>query len=118
MRITALILGIVSGLWGMIIGFFGWGYTEFVNWFGEVPDLIQQVDDIDRIRTTSLVAPILALVGGGLAVSQPYAAGILLLLSSGGMYWGFEFGVFTMFPITLCFVAGIFALIAGITRKD
>jgi hypothetical protein len=67
MRTTALILGIVSGVWGMIIGFFGWGYTEFVNWFGEVPDLIEQVDNINRIRIASLAAPIMALVGGGLA---------------------------------------------------
>ena len=80
MRTTALILGIVSGVWGMIIGFFGWGYTEFVNWFGEVPDLIEQVDNIDKIRIASLGAPVMALVGGGLAVAQPYTAGILLLL--------------------------------------
>lgn len=118
MRTTALILGIISGFWGMIIGFFGWGYTEFVNWFGEVPDLIEQVDNIDRIRTASLGSPVMALVGGGLALARPFAAGILLLLSSAGMYWGFEFGAFTMFPITLCFIAGIFALIAGLTRKD
>lgn len=118
MRITALILGIISGVWGMFIGFFGWGYTEFVNWFGEVPDLIEQVDNIDKIRIASLVSPILALVGGGMAITQPYAAGILLLGSSGGMYWGFEFGAFTMFPITLCFVAGILALVAAMTRKD
>ncbi len=116
MRITALILGIISGLWGMVIGFFGWGYTEFVTWFGEVPDLIEQVDDVERIRLVSLGAPVLALVGGGMAVSQPLLAGILLLLSSYGMYWGFEFGVFTMFPITLCGVAGLLALIAGLTR--
>jgi hypothetical protein len=118
MRTTALILGIVSGVWGMIIGFFGWGYTEFVNWFGEVPDLIEQVDNIDRIRIASLAAPIMALVGGGLAFAQPSAAGILLLLSSAGMYWGFEFGAFTMFPITLCFIAGVLVLIAGLTRRE
>jgi hypothetical protein len=34
------------------------------------------------------------------------------------MYWGFEFGAFTMFPITLCFIAGVLALIAGLTRKE
>jgi len=118
MRITALILGIVSGLWGMLVGFFGWGYTEFVAWFGEVPDVIQQVDNVNLIRSASLIAPILALVGGGMAVSQPLVAGVLLLASSAGMYWGFSFGVFTMFPITLCAVAGLLALVAATTRTD
>lgn len=118
MRTTALILGIISGVWGMIIGFFGWGYTEFINWFGEIPDIAEQVDNINKVRITSLGSPILALVGGGLAVAQPYAAGALLLLSSAGMYWGFEFGVFTMFPITMCAIAGFLALVAAATRKD
>ena len=117
MRTTALILGIISGVWGMIIGFFGWGYTEFVNWFGEVPDLIEQVDNIEKIRITSLGSPILALVGGGMSVAQPFAASILLFLSSAGMYWGFEFGVFTMFPITLCFIAGLLTMVAALTRQ-
>lgn len=116
MRMTALILGILSGLWGMVIGFFGYGYTEFINWFGEIPEIAQQVDNVGRIRILSLVAPVLALVGGGLAISQPLAAGILLILSAGGMYWGFEFNVFTMFPITLCLIAGLFALLAGVVR--
>ena len=118
MRTTALILGIISGVWGMIIGFFGWGYTEFINWFGDIPDIAEQVDNINKVRFTSLGAPILALVGGGLAVAQPYVAAILLFMSSFGMYWGFEFGVFTMFPISMCFIAGMLAMIAAITRKD
>jgi membrane protein YqaA with SNARE-associated domain len=112
MRITALILGIIGGLGGMVVGFFGYGYTEFIAWFGEIPDLAEQVDNVQQIRAASLISPILALVGGGMAISRPGIAGVLLLLSSAGMYWGFAFGVFTMFPITLCFVAGILSLSA------
>lgn len=118
MRQTALILGVISGLWGMVVGFFGYGYTEFVEWFGEVPDIAEQVDNVKKTRILALVSPILALVGGGMAMSAPLIAGILMILSAGGMYWGFEFGVFTMFPITLCLVAGILALVAGLLKRQ
>lgn len=118
MRSTALILGIISGIWGMIVGFFGYGYTEFINWFGEVPNVAEQVEHVGRIRALSLIAPILALVGGGMAVSLPLVAGGLLIASAAGMFWGFEFGVFTMFPITMCLVAGLLAIVAGLLRRD
>ena len=39
--------------------------------------------------------------------------GILLLLTTGGMYYAFGFNVFTMFPIGFCLVGGLLALAAG-----
>ncbi len=45
MRNAALILGIIGGILGMFVGFFGYGYTEFINYFGEVPDLANLVDN-------------------------------------------------------------------------
>ncbi len=117
MRRTAMILGIISGIWGMIIGFFGYGYTEFIDWFGEVPDVIEQVDNVKKTRATALLSPVLALVGGGLVISRALVGGVLLLLSALGMYLGFEFGVFTMFPITLCGIAGLFGVLAGLLKQ-
>ena len=35
MRNAALILGIIGGVVGMIVGFFSYGYTEFIDWAGE-----------------------------------------------------------------------------------
>jgi hypothetical protein len=44
--------------------------------------------------------------------------GILMLLAAGGIYHAFGFGVFTMFPIAFCGLAGVLALAAGNpTRK-
>ncbi len=45
MRNAALVLGLIGGLWAMIVGFFVYGYVEFVDWFGEVPDIARQVED-------------------------------------------------------------------------
>jgi hypothetical protein len=96
----------------MIVGFFSYGYTEFVNWWGEVDNVITQVDNVDRIRAISLIAPILAIAGGAMARSQALIGGGLMLASAVGMYWGFGFNVFTMFPIAMAALAGVFALLA------
>ncbi len=116
MRNAALTLGVIAGVIGLIVGFFSYGYTEFVDWFGEIDDIAEQVDNPDKIRAVSLIAPILAIAGGAMARSQNVLAGVLLLLSAAGMYWGFGFGVFTMFPIAMAGLGGLLAL--GARKPD
>lgn len=112
MRNAALTLGVMGGIIGMLVGFFSYGYTEFVEWFGEVPDLAEQVNNVALIRVTALLAPLLAIAGGGMARSQPKIGGVMMLLSAVGMYAGFGYGVFTMFPIAMCGLGGVLALVA------
>lgn len=112
MRNAALILGIIGGLWGMLVGFVGFGYTELLARFTELEEITGGVGNPALIRATSLIAPILAIAGGAMARSQNIAAGGLLLASSAGMLYAFGFGVFTMFPIAMCGLGGIFALVA------
>ncbi len=112
MRNAALTLGVIGGIIGMIVGFFSYGYTEFIDWFGEVPDIVEQVDNVSKIRIVSLLAPLLAIAGGAMSRSQAMVGGILMLISAVGMYVGFGFGVFTMFPIAMCALGGILALAA------
>ncbi len=112
MRNAALTLGIIGGIIGMIVRFFSYGYTTFIDWFGEVPDLAPQVENVQLIRTASLLAPLLAIAGGAMARSQAVAAGVMLLASAGGMYYAFGFSVFTMFPISMCALGGLLALAA------
>ncbi|MDA3887683.1 MAG: hypothetical protein PF443_02525 [Allgaiera sp.] len=113
MRNAALILGIIGGIWGMIVGFFGYGYTVFIDMFGnDVGDLAHQVNNPQLIRVVSLLAPILAIAGGAMARSRNMMAGGLLLVSAVGMFYGFGFNVFTMFPIAMCGLGGILAIAA------
>jgi len=100
----------------MIVGFFSYGYTEFVAWWGAVPNVIEQVDNVGRIQAISLLAPILAIAGGAMARSQPLIGGGLLIVSALGMYWGFGFNVFTMFPIAMAALAGVLGL--GARKPD
>lgn len=113
MRNAALVLGIIGGILGMIVGFFGYGYVEFVEWFGEVPDLAEQVENPELIRTASFLSPILAIAGGAMARARALWGGVLMLLSAAGIWYAFGFGVFTMFPIAFCGIGGLLALAAG-----
>jgi len=112
MRNAALVLGIIAGVVGMIVGFFSYGYTEFITWWGEVPNVAEQVDNVQKIQAVSLLAPILSIAGGAMARARATIGGALLILSAVGMYWGFGFNVFTMFPIAMAGLAGILALAA------
>ena len=47
-----------------------------------------------------------------MARSQALIGGGLLIASGVGMYWGFGFNVFTMFPIAMAGLAGVLAVAA------
>lgn len=113
MRNAALILGVLGGILGMFVGFVSFGYTEAIERWGEIPEFAEQVDNVGLIRTVSVLAPLAALAGGGMAKIRALWGGILLLGSSAGMYYAFGFGVFTMFPIAMTGLAGVFAIAAG-----
>ena len=97
----------------MIVGFFSYGYTEFINEYGEIDGIAEQVDRVGLIRFASFVAPILAIAGGAMARMRALWGGILMLISSGLMFYAFDFGVFTMFPIGFTALGGLLAIAAG-----
>lgn len=113
MRNAAMILGVIAGLIGMIVGFFGYGFVELIDRYGEIEGLAEQVDNPALIQAASILAPMLAIAGGAMANARALVAGVLLLISAAGMYYAFGFGVFTMFPIAFAGVAGILGLAAG-----
>ena len=112
MRNAALVLGIIGGIWAMVVGFFGYGYTEFVSRNGEVADFATQVKHPFVIQAASFLAPVLAIAGAAMARSQNKAAGILMLASGAAILLAFGFNVFTMFPIAMLGLGGLLALLA------
>ena len=112
MRNAALTLGLIGGVLAMIVGFFGYGYTEFIARNGAIGDFGQQVDHPMMIKFASFLAPILAIAGAAMAPSQNIPAGIFLLAAALGIYVAFGFSVFTMFPIAMCGLGGCLALVA------
>lgn len=112
MRNAALTLGLIGGVLAMIVGFFGYGYTEFVARNGAIGSFGQQVDHPAMIQFASFLAPILAIAGAAMARSQNIPAGILMLAAALGIFVAFGFNVFTMFPIAMCGLGGALALAA------
>ncbi|MGY6635267.1 MAG: hypothetical protein ACXIU8_16220 [Alkalilacustris sp.] len=112
MRNAALVLGLIGGLWGMLVGFVSFGYTELLARWSELGDVLGGVDNPAVIRTVSLAAPVLAIAGAAMARSENQLGGLLMLAAATGMVFAFGFGVFTMFPIVMCGLAGVLALAA------
>lgn len=113
MRNAALTLGIIAGVFGMLVGFFGYGYTELANAHVEVEELFGMFDNPQAVRIVSILSPLLAIAGGAMARMRALWGGVLLLISAGGMYYAFGFNVFTMFPISFAGLGGLLALAAG-----
>lgn len=113
MRNAALTLGIIAGVFGMIVGFFGYGYTELARNLTEVEQMFGMFDDPQMVRAVSILAPLLAIAGGAMAKARALWGGILLLLSAAAFWHGFGFNVFTMFPIAFAGLGGVLALAAG-----
>ncbi|MEC3859930.1 hypothetical protein VK792_01415 [Mesobacterium sp. TK19101] len=113
MRNAALTLGIIAGVFGMLVGFFGYGYTELARTHAEVENLFGMFDRPDLVRVVSILSPLLAIAGGAMARARALWGGVLLLLSAAGMYAAFGFNVFTMFPIAFAGLGGILGIAAG-----
>ena len=113
MRNAALVLGLIGGLFAMLVGFFGYGYTDLVAHHAEVGKTLGTFDNPSLIRASSFLSPLLAIAGGAMAKVRALWGGILMLAGGALMYHAFGFNPFTMFPIGFTLVGGILALAAG-----
>jgi hypothetical protein len=113
MRNAALVLGVIGGLVAMLVGFFSYGYTEFIAEYGEIEGLAKQVENVGLIRAVSFLSPLLAIAGGAMAKVRALWGGILMLVSAGAMIYAFGFNVFTMFPVGFTALGGLLAVAAG-----
>lgn len=120
MRNAALILGIIGGVVGIVVGFFGYSAVWFGEEFPETAGAAQEVGILGvvenpmLIKALAFISPILAIAGGSMAPSRPAIAAVLLIGSAFATYIAFDFDVFTMFPIGMCGLAGIFAILGAV----
>lgn len=110
MRNAALVLGIIAGIFALIVGFFGYGYTVAADHWSEG---LAQVNDVRLIRFASVLAPMLAIAGGAMARARALWGGVLMLASAGLLYAAFGFTFYTVFPIAFAGLGGFLAVAAG-----
>jgi hypothetical protein len=123
MKNAAMVLGIIGGVVGMVVGFFGYGFAEIGSWFSEATngltdEALGTGENAGRTRFVSLFAPILGIAGGAMSPGKPLIGAVLMVVSAVGMFWGFGFGVFTMFPIAMCLVGGLLGLSGALSREQ
>ena len=117
MRNAAMVLGIIGGLIALLIGFFGYGYTEVIRNHEEVANWFGDVDNQQLIRVSSFLAPLLALAGAAMAKVRALWGGILLLVAALAIYTTFN-NFFAIFPAAMCGLAAILAIAAGRPDKE
>lgn len=110
MRIAALILGILGGLFGLggaVTALFAGGVAGAFNAEG--------ADTVMNLGMAAIPFAILGIVGGSLAMAKPRIAGWLMLISAIGGTIAISAG-YILGGIML-FIAAIFALIEGRKAK-
>lgn len=120
MRNAAMVLGILGGVGGGIVGFFGYLFAWFDENYQEITDAAREAGigaemlDPTVLKLLSFAAPTLAIAGGAMAPSRPIIAAILLGLSAFGMFHAFGFGLFTGFPLSMCVLAALLAVLGAV----
>lgn len=113
MRNAATALGMIGGILALIMGVIVVGWTEFTQQ-EQVRnlDFLQLAENPELLRIMSVLAPILAIAGAGMARYRALWGGLLLIVAAFAIFSTFN-NFFAIFPTALCGLAGIFAILAG-----
>lgn len=113
MRNAATALGMIGGILALIMGVITFTYAEItareeVRDFGILPML----ENPELLRAMSVIAPLLAIAGAGMARYRALWGGILLIVAAAAIYTTFN-NFFAIFPASMCGLAGLLAIAAG-----
>ncbi len=113
MRNAATALGMIGGILALIMGVISFGWTEFTQQ-EQVRnlDFLPLPENPELLRAMSVLAPILAIAGAGMARYRALWGGLLLIAAALAIYTTFT-NFFAIFPAALCGLAGVFAIAAG-----
>ncbi|MEM7719540.1 MAG: hypothetical protein AAF222_10065 [Pseudomonadota bacterium] len=118
MRNSATALGMIGGILALIMGIISFGYTELaaqeqVRDF----DILPVLENPELVRAMSVIAPLLAIAGAGMARYRALWGGALLLIAAVIIYTTFS-NFFAIFPAAMCGLAAILAMAAGRPDKE
>ena len=113
MRNSAAALGMIGGILALIMGIVSFGYTELIA-HENVRDfnILPLPENPELLRAMSVIAPLMAIAGAGMARYRALWGGILMLLAAVAIYTTFSV-FFAIFPAAMCGLAAILALAAG-----
>ncbi|MEO1313391.1 MAG: hypothetical protein AAFV27_05885 [Pseudomonadota bacterium] len=118
MKQAASILGIIGGILGLIMGISLAGWIAFTGLVEtEAPGLLVGPRNPDLLKGVGVIAPILAIAGGAMAVLRPAIGAVCLGLAAGLMAYAFGLGFFALFPVAMCAMAALFAVLGSATKE-
>ena len=98
MRSAATALGMIGGVLALIMGIFAFGYTELTAQEDvRNLDFLPLPENPALLRAMSVIAPLLAIAGAGMARYRALWGGILLLVAALAIYTTFT-NFFAIFP--------------------
>lgn len=113
MRNSATALGMIGGILALIMGIFSFGYTELTAQEDiRNLDFLPLPENPELLRAMSVIAPLLAIAGAGMARYRALWGGLLLLFAAAAIYLTFK-NFFAIFPAAMCGLAAILAIAAG-----
>ncbi len=118
MRNAATALGMIGGILALVMGIISFGYTELT-----AQEQVRNLDFLplpenpELLRAVSVIAPLLAIAGAGMARYRALWGGILLLIAAFAIYTTF-INFFAIFPAAMCGLAAILAMAAGRPDKE
>ena len=112
MRNSATALGMIGGILALLMGIVSFGYTEALDRWQELGEFIWVPENPAVLRAMSVIAPLLAIAGAGMARYRALWGGILLLVAAVAIYTTFA-SFFAIFPASMCGLAGVLAIAAG-----
>jgi|GEM_PF-164948 len=122
MKQAAVILGIIGGILGLVLGISVSGWIAFTGWLdaetaAEVPAMLGRPENAGLLQAAAVLAPLLAIAGGAMAVLRPWMGAGLLFLAAAAMLWAFGLGFFSTFPIAMCGLASVLCLAGAAGRE-
>ncbi len=113
MRNSATALGMIGGILALVIGIVSFGYTELTA-REEIRnlDFLPLPENPQLLRAVSVIAPLLAIAGAGMARYRALWGGLLMLVAAVAIYTTFA-SFFAIFPAAMCALAAILAIAAG-----
>ena len=112
MRNAATALGMIGGILALIMGIVSFSYTEALDRWQELGEFVPVPDNPAVLRAMSVIAPLLAIAGAGMARYRALWGGLLLLMAAAAIYTTFT-NFFAVFPASMCALAGVLAIAAG-----
>ena len=118
MRNAATALGMIGGILALIMGVITFSYAELTAQ-EQVQDLdiLPMLENPGLLRAMSVIAPLLAIAGAGMARYRALWGGLLLIFAAVAIYSTFG-NFFAIFPASMCGLAGVLAIAAGRPDKE